>query len=140
MFDSSDRVVVDRVGNEPCQEEYLAVSMVRPRSSMETALGQRRRCRGDARATLLWCGSGGSWAMARWTSRRFSTSPDRLGFLWWGKRTVNLRERAPGPHLFLLCVLRDGGPPAFHGLGAPDQGASQRPIWPLGQLAEINLT
>ena len=65
---------------------------------------------------------------------------DRLGFLWWGKRTANLRERAPGPHLFLLCVLRDGGQPAFHGLGAPDQGASQRSSWPLGQLAEINLT
>ena len=47
-----DRVVVDRVGDEFDQEEYLAVSMVRPRSSMETALGQRRavqrRCKGDA--------------------------------------------------------------------------------------------
>ena len=65
---------------------------------------------------------------------------DRLGFLWWGKRTANLREHAPGPHPLLLCVLRDRGPPAFHGLGAPDQGASQRTSWPLGQLAEINLT
>ena len=47
-----DRVVVDRVGDELDQEEYLAVSMVRPRSSMETAHRQRRvmqrRCKGDA--------------------------------------------------------------------------------------------
>ena len=47
-----DRVVVDRVGDEFDQEEYFAVSMVRPHSSMETALGQRRavqrRCKGDA--------------------------------------------------------------------------------------------
>ena len=69
-----DRVVVDRVGDALDQEEYLAVFMVRPRSSMEIALGQRRRCRGDARATPLRCGGGGSRAMARWTSRRFSTS------------------------------------------------------------------
>ena len=34
--------MVDRVGDEPCQEEYLAISMVRPRSSMEAAHRQRR--------------------------------------------------------------------------------------------------
>ena len=79
-------------------------------------------------------------ALGRWRSGLPAASAhpsDRLGFLWWGKRTANLWGSAPGPHLFLLCVLRDGGPPAFHGLGAPDQGASQRPSWP---LAEINLT
>ena len=37
-----DRVVVDRVGDELDQEKYLAVSMVRPRSSMEAAYRQRR--------------------------------------------------------------------------------------------------
>ena len=37
-----DRVVVDRVGDELDQEKYLAVSMVRPRSSMEAAHRQRR--------------------------------------------------------------------------------------------------
>ena len=34
---SLDRVVVDRVGDELNQEKYLAVSMVRPHSSMEAA-------------------------------------------------------------------------------------------------------
>ena len=44
---------------------------------------------------------------------------------------VNLLVCAAGPHLSFMG-LRDGGPQAFHGLGAPDQGASQGPFGPLG--------
>jgi hypothetical protein len=43
--------------------------------------------------------------------------------------------RAPAPHL-LYIALHDGGPPASIGLGAPDQGADQRPNEPLGSLVE----
>ena len=44
---------------------------------------------------------------------------------------VNLVICAAGSHLPFMG-LRDRGPPAFHGLGAPDQGASQDPFGPLG--------
>ena len=44
---------------------------------------------------------------------------------------VNLVICAVGPHLPFMG-LRDEGPPAFHGLGAPDQGASQGPFGLLG--------
>ena len=44
---------------------------------------------------------------------------------------VNLMSCAAGPHLSFMR-LRDGGPPAFYGLGAPDQSASQDPFGPLG--------
>ena len=92
---------------------------------------QGRRCRGaEAAARGQW--RGGLPATSAHPS-------DWLGFLWWGQKDGE-PQSAPGPHLFLLCVLHDGGPPASHGLGAPDQGASQRPSWPLGQLMEINLT
>jgi hypothetical protein len=48
---------------------------------------------------------------------------------------MNLVTRAPAPHL-LYIALRDGGPPAIVGLGAPDQGADQRPNEPLDSLEE----
>ena len=55
MLDTSDRVVVDRVGDEPSQEEYLAVSMVWPCSSMEAAHRQRRVVQyGDDGVVVLW--------------------------------------------------------------------------------------
>jgi hypothetical protein len=50
---------------------------------------------------------------------------------------VNLVTQAPAPHL-LYVALRDGGPPASIGLGAPDQGADQRPNGLI--RGEINLT
>ena len=55
-----------------------------------------------------------------------------LGYLRWGTvAAANLISCAAGPHLAFMG-LRDGVPPAFHGLGAPDQGASQGPFGPLG--------
>jgi len=53
-----------------------------------------------------------------------------LGFRGGEVTAVNLMNCATGPHLPFMG-LRDGGPPAFHGLGAPDQGASQGPFGPL---------
>ena len=67
------------------------------------------------------------------TSRRFQ-SPLSIGLGFEvGTKTaaVNLVICAAGPHLPFMG-LRDRGPPAFHGLGAPDQGASQDPFGPLG--------
>jgi len=52
---------------------------------------------------------------------------------------VNLVTLATDPHL-LFMALRDGPHQPHIGLGAPDQSASQRPSWPLGQLVEINPT
>src|SRR6185369_2662202 len=75
--------------------------------------------------------------MARWTSRRFSTSFRSARVSLVGQKDGEPQRACPWPHPLLLCVLRDGGPPAFHGLGAPDQGGSQRPSWPPG---ESNLT
>jgi hypothetical protein len=43
--------------------------------------------------------------------------------------------RAPALHL-LYVALRDGGPSASIGLGAPDQGTDQKPNESLGSLEE----
>ena len=57
---------------------------------------------------------------------------DRVRVLRWGTvAAANLIRCVVGPHLPFMG-LRDGGPPAFHGLGAPDQGASQGPFGLLG--------
>ena len=53
---------------------------------------------------------------------------------------VNLVQSALAP-TFLFIALRDRGPPTMIGLGAPDQGADQRPNWTVGPSLrlEINL-
>ena len=70
----------------------------------------------------------------RWRFPSLQHIPDRLGFLLVGQKAMifGLYATDPPPLPF-ICVLRDGGPPAFHGLGAPDQGASQGPFGPLGR-------
>ena len=77
----------------------------------------------------------GSPALRRWrggASRRCSPLSDRVKVLRSGTvAAVNLVPGAAGPHLPFMG-LRDGGPPAFHGLGAPDQGANQGLFGPLG--------
>ena len=67
------------------------------------------------------------------TSRRSQPSLSiGLGFEVGTKTAaVNLVICAAGSHLPFMG-LRDMGPPAFHGLGAPDQSASQGPFGPLG--------
>ena len=66
------------------------------------------------------------------TSRRFQPFLSiGLGFEVGTKTAaVNLVICAAGPHLPFMG-LRDGGPSAFHGLGAPDHCASQGLFGPL---------
>ena len=57
-----------------------------------------------------------------------------LGFVGGERRlSVNLVLRAGGPHLVFIAQC-DRGPLAIDGLGAPDQGAGQGPIRPLGLI------
>ena len=44
---------------------------------------------------------------------------------------INLVKRASAPHLFLYSTGHRG-PPTMVWLGAPDQGASQGPVRPVG--------
>ena len=67
-----------------------------------------------------------------WSFPPLQHIPDRLGFLLVGKGRRTLDIVPLTPPLPFICVLRNGAPPAFHGLGAPDQGASQGPFGPLG--------
>ena len=55
----------------------------------------------------------------------------------WRQRTSLVAPLTPTSYL-LYCAT--GAHQPYIGLGAPDQSASQRPSWPLGQLVEINPT
>ena len=64
---------------------------------------QRRQRRGAV--TVAWSVAVQWRRRVGGASRRFSTSPDQLGFLWWVKRTTNLFFTVPlTPHLILLYV------------------------------------
>jgi hypothetical protein len=68
----------------------------------------------------------------RWRFPSLAAPPlDRLGFVGWSGGGDEPRTVCrPGLHPFYMAQC-DGGPPAI-GLGAPDQGAGQAPLEPLG--------
>jgi hypothetical protein len=103
--------------------------------SSGSALGSDGRCRlGGAVATggeetVVQC-SGGAEGFPSLAAPLLRSG---LGFRWEWRLTVNLVLRAGGPHPVFIAQC-DRGPPAIDGLGAPDQGAGQGPIRPLGLI------
>ena len=70
--------------------------------------------------------------MAWWTSRRFSTSPDRLGFLSVGQRRRSLDCVPLTPIFsFYMCAARRG-PTSLPRAGRPRSGRESRPVWSVG--------
>ncbi|BAD52677.1 hypothetical protein [Oryza sativa Japonica Group] len=69
------------------------------------------------------------------SSRHWLRPLDRLGFMGWsgggGDEPRSLCRYAVPSSTPLYMAQCDGGPPAI-GLGAPDQGAGQGPLEPLG--------